>query len=373
MKFIRAIALSLTVFLALTLLSAAPAQAEEILYSIGVDLTNQIVTVYTVEEGDIVRQMICSSGAKESPTRTGTFTMPTRRRKGERETWYHFYEGTYAHYATRIHEGYMFHSYLYYRADESRVSPDTVAYLGVPVSHGCMRMRPDDAEWIAKNCPAGTKVKIYYDDERDEYLRAILKEKSFFVEDGVPYSEFAGGAAHDGELGYGSAGEQVRALQNRMLGLGLYSGAANGRYGADMVKTVSTLQEALGLNVDGKVNKGLWELLFSDEAPTCDLSSVSAGANGPMVSYIQALLKKAALYDGEISGSFDANTDAAVRRYQNYAGVDVDGVLTKDQQAALAELIADLQLRFETGYELKGWSESIEMATINTRIRLNMR
>ena len=83
-------------------------------------------------------------------------------------------------------------------------------------------------------------------------------------------------------------------------------------------------------------------LLFSEDAPTCDLSDVSVGASGPMVSYVQALLKKASLYEGEITGTFDAATDAAVRKYQNYAGLPVDGILTKEQQASLVDLIDEL-------------------------------
>ncbi len=373
MKFCRVVSLLLALFLTLAVLPQDVARAEELLYTIAVDLSNQIVTVYTVKDGSIVRQTICSSGAKATPTVEGTFAMPAKRKPSERKEWYDFSIGSFAHYATRIYEGYMFHSYLYNRPNESTLNVNTVAYLGVPVSHGCMRMRPDDAEWIAKNCPQGTKVKIFQSGERDEYLRALLKQKSFYIGDGVSYNEFVGGATHDGELAYGSTGEQVRSLQHRMLGLGLYSGKANGRYDADMVDTISALQRVLGLTVDGRVNKSLWDLLFSEDAPTCDLSDVSVGASGPMVSYVQALLKKASLYEGEITGTFDAATDAAVRKYQNYAGLPVDGILTKEQQASLVDLIDELRVRFPDGYALKAWNETQIMATIETKIRLNVR
>ena len=376
MKLRRVLALLIALLLTLTALPVTQAlAAEKVLYSIGVDLTNQIVTVYTVDDGEIVRQMITSTGAKETPTPTGTYTMPKKRRSCEREDWYYFYDGGLAHYATRIWNGYMFHSYLYRRTNEDYVSWDTKALLGTPASHGCMRMNPDDAEWIAKNCPQGTKVKIYKSGAVDEYLRALLKVKSFYVEDGLTYSEFTGGASHDGELGYGSTGDQVRALQSRLSGLGLHLGAVTGTYDADMVETISTLQEALGLTVNGKVNKGLWELLFSDEAPTCDLAIVSLGANGPMVKYVQALLKKAALYEGEITGDFDAMTDVAVRAFQKYAGFEEDGILTASQQEAVLELIEDLEMRFPDGCKLDSWEEEHTMATIATRasMRLNVR
>ncbi len=374
MKLRRVLSLMIALLLTLSALPTVLAE-EEVLYSIGVDLTNQIVTVYTVDGGDIVRQMITSTGAKETPTPTGTYTMPKPIRNCERQDWYYFWDGGLAHYATRIWNGYMFHSYLYRRTDENYVSWDTKALLGTPASHGCMRMNPDDAEWIAKNCPPGTKVKIYKSGAVDEYLRALLKVKSFYVEDGLSYSEFTGGASHDGELGYGSTGEQVRALQSRLSGLGLHLGAVTGTYDADMVETVSTLQEALGLTVNGKVNKGLWTLIFSDEAPTSDLAIVSLGATGPMVKYVQALLKKAALYEGGITGEFDAMTDVAVRAYQSYAGFEEDGVLTASQQEALIELIDELEMQYPGGYKLDAWEETRTMAKIATRaeMRLNVR
>ena len=371
----RILSLLIALVLVAALLPELPARAE-MPYSIGVDLTNQIVTVYDAQTGDIVRQLLCSSGKKKTPTVTGTFTLPKKLKKEERSEWYHFYEGSYAHYATRVWGGYMFHSYLYNRPDESRVQTNTIAYLGVPVSHGCMRMLPSDAQWIAENCLEGTKVKIYYSGERDEYLRAILKVNSFSIDGGTPYNEFVGGATSDGELGYSSTGELVRALQNRLLGLGLYSGSATGHYGPEMVETITTLQTALGLEANGKVNKGLWDLLFSDDAPTSDLiSEVGVGSRGPLVKYVQAMLKKASLYDGEINGLFDAYTDAAVRKYQNYAGQEVDGILTSEEQDELRALIEDLNVRYPKGYTLRSWSEEQTMGVIETRadIRLNVR
>ena len=376
MKARRFVQTLLALLLALSLLPIPSGLAERMPYAIGVDLTNQIVTVYDTSTGDIVRQMICSSGAKRTPTITGTFVMPTNRNRMERKEWYDFNMityVTYAHYATRIHEGYMFHSYLFRSKYGNQVSAKTVAILGAPDSHGCMRMYPEDAEWIAKNCLAGTKVKIYKSGRVDTYLRRILKTHSFTADAGVSYAEFVGGATNDGELGYGSTGDAVRKLQSRMLGLGLYMGEVTGVYDADMMRSVAVLQEALGLEINGKMNKGLWELIFSPDAPTSDLASASLGASGPLVAYVQALLKKAALYSGEITGEFDADTDVAVRRLQNYLGFEANGVLTSDQRAALIDLIDDLTIRFPDGYSLKSWNKPIPMASIETRIRLNVR
>ena len=69
-------------------LSAAVAE-ESPQYYIEVDVYNQIVTIYDAATMEIVRQMLCSSGAKDA-TPTGDFTMPEAERRGERQEWFHF-------------------------------------------------------------------------------------------------------------------------------------------------------------------------------------------------------------------------------------------------------------------------------------------
>ncbi len=55
-----------------------------------------------------------------------------------------------ARWATQIYGGYFFHSIL---ASNSE--------LGNNLSHGCVRLAVDDAYWVYRNIPAGTKVYIY--------------------------------------------------------------------------------------------------------------------------------------------------------------------------------------------------------------------
>ena len=88
-------------------------------YYIKCDLTNQIVTIYSTETDVIVRQMLCSSGLKNA-TPHGTFYLPEKQEKQEREEWYFFRSyDCYAHYATRIFKGVLFHSIPYKLMDES--------------------------------------------------------------------------------------------------------------------------------------------------------------------------------------------------------------------------------------------------------------
>ena len=166
-------------------------------YAIEVDITNQIVTVYRAEamsEGGIVRQMICSPGENEC-TPVGRFTL-NQRNSAERTKWYAIptYD-CYVQYVTRIIGGYLFHSLPYAEKDEATLDTEAAALLGTPASHGCIRLRPEDAEWIAKNCPNGTPCHIYHSWEVDEGLRGLLLLHSY-AEGGewASYADFAQGA-----------------------------------------------------------------------------------------------------------------------------------------------------------------------------------
>ena len=166
-------------------------------YAIEVDVTNQIVTVYRAEDmGDsgIVRQMICSTGVNEC-TPVGRFTL-NQRNSAERTEWYAIpaYD-CYVQYVTRIIGGYLFHSLPYAEEDEATLDQEAAALLGTPASHGCIRLRPEDAKWIAKNCPNGTPCHIYHSRETDEGLRGLLLMQSY-AEGGkwASYADFAQGA-----------------------------------------------------------------------------------------------------------------------------------------------------------------------------------
>ena len=57
--------------------------------------------------------------------------------------------GVLGDYALTLGDGYMIHGTLYQR------------FIGLPVTHGCIRMLDDDLEVVFKTLPAGSKVFIY--------------------------------------------------------------------------------------------------------------------------------------------------------------------------------------------------------------------
>ena len=93
--------------------------------------------------------MPCSVGKSSTPTVTGTFTIKNRGSS--------FGHGYTAYWWTQFSGDYLFHSVLYYEGSYT-VKDGT---LGGHVSHGCVRLRYEDAKWLHDTIPSGTYVTIY--------------------------------------------------------------------------------------------------------------------------------------------------------------------------------------------------------------------
>lgn len=121
-------------------------------FYIRVSLDNQKVTVFDAQSM-ILKIFTCSSGKSGSETPTGSFTVSDR---GESFYNSNLKEGAY--YWTRFYGSYLFHSIPF---DENYdVEQDEAEKLGIPASHGCIRLSIDDAKWIYDNIPGGTEVMI---------------------------------------------------------------------------------------------------------------------------------------------------------------------------------------------------------------------
>ena len=365
----------LTVLLVLTLAAASglvfgeSAQAATAYY-IEVDITNQIVTVY--RSGDhtssgIVRQMICSTGMSGHSTPTGTFTLPAKSRSSERTEWYYFSSySCWGKWATRIKGPYLFHS-IPYSSKTSGPSKTALAKLGSPASHGCVRLRVEDSKWIALNCPAGTKVKIYKSGNRDNELRALLLERSFYIGN-ESYDEFLGIA---NALKKGDSGERVMQLQARLNLLGYGAGTADGVFGSATHNAVCAFQTACGLSANGRVTERVWDRIFAADAPC---APITAGSSGLHVQALQKALKTLKLYDGEAHGVYDDATAAAVKLYQSASGLTADGKATSAVQKSILARADEVQAQFgETDYQAVITTGSRTMAKVKVSSTLNLR
>ena len=333
-------------------------------YYIEVDLTNQIVTIFRRSDMIVVRKMICSSGKASTPTPQGTFYLPSKSRPSERQKWYRMAD-CWVQYATRIRGGYMFHSYLFNAARDSAVISSSVRALGTAVSHGCIRLRINDAKYIADNCPAGTKVYIYKSGKRNEEIRKLLKNKTYSIDCGKSWEEWAGLGDAD-SLGRGDRGARVLQLQNRLVGMGWAKLANDGIYGQSTLDGVKRFQKAAGLRETGVTDKATWNALFAKDAPEGTKKvTLFEGANGTRVSQLQETLTRLLLYNGKINGTFDKDTKKAVNLYHEMNGEDESGQMTHDQ-ARNAEKTANALIKQygEHGYKLVKEKVDVEMAKV---------
>ena len=131
-------------------------------YYIKVNRRQNCITVYTSDEnGEYTvpyKAMICSTGLYNATPR-GTFHLSTK------YLWRELYGKVYGQYATRITGGVLFHSVPYYKKSKSALCTEKYNKLGQQASMGCVRLTVEDAKWIADNCPSGTTVEIYDNDD----------------------------------------------------------------------------------------------------------------------------------------------------------------------------------------------------------------
>ena len=345
-------------------------------YRVDVDIVNQIVTVYeNTDGGPIVMQCLCSSGADDA-TPLGTFRMPDKKRNTERTEWFHFRAfGGYARYATRIHGEVMFHSLLYNRPRESAIDEQSVRDFGYPVSHGCVRMRWEDAKFIAENCPVGTKVKIHKENERDEELRDLLYQASYHASSGQSYSRFLGIPDEPGMLGRGSTGSEVRDLQLKLQALGIYSDDITDEYTLATVRAVREAQGLLGEEQTGIANLQFQQAITEPEAPSAMNVTLEHGDSGPAVRALQRYLQVLKLYGGDVDGVYDVDVINGVTTFQNAYGFEADGVATPMVQKAIYYESEHVNALFGDAddYQMTQQSRDIYLGKVNCKVGIKLR
>ena len=131
---------------------------EEIDYSssdnfrIDVDLSAQKVFVFYKD--NLIKTMICSGGTAEKPTPIGTYYTNQK----IESAWVAKYNMN-ARFWVRFYNDYLFHSVPYDK--EWNLLQEEYEKLGIPASHGCIRLALEDAKWLYEMLPLGVKVVIY--------------------------------------------------------------------------------------------------------------------------------------------------------------------------------------------------------------------
>ena len=353
-------------------LSAAVAE-ESPQYYIEVDVYNQIVTIYDAATMEIVRQMLCSSGEKLHWTPVGDYILPEDEKRTDRGPWYQI-GGFFVRYATRLSGKVLFHSIPYNWKDEDCIDRECLRRFGTPASHGCIRLRWQDAKFIAENCLPGTHVKILCSDTRDEELRALLYQESFDASKGFSYESFLGLSDDPQVLDRHSQGQAVTDLQYRLRDLGIFDGEAGEVYDTATVKAVRYAQYLMGLDPTGLAGPDFIEAIFADDAPTAMKVQLESGMSGPAVKRLQANLKTLRLYSDALDSVYDAGVLDGVRQFQRVYGYPVDGVANPTVQKAIACEAGRVVMAFgESDYSCQWSGEPMVLATVKAAAGVKLR
>lgn len=149
-------------------------------------------------------------------------------------------------------------------------------------------------------------------------------------------------------LEFGSTGDNVKILQEKLKLLNYYSGAITGSFGSSTEDAVIKFQQEYNLNVTGYVDLLTWNTLFEATlSPFPDIfretrPTLRLGDTGDSVKLLQTQLKAMLYYNGNISGTFDSTTQSAVKSFQLVNNLTADGVVGRDTWSALAYLYKPL-------------------------------
>ncbi len=158
-------------------------------------------------------------------------------------------------------------------------------------------------------------------------------------------------------LRVGSTGAKVKSMQQRLKALGYYSGSVDGTFGEGTRKALVAFQKANGLTADGVAGTATLNKLNSSSAKSAVSVSSNAtsrpamrtyvastlssyrylqqGSRGSDVKKLQQRLKDLGYFSGSVSGDFGADTEVALRAFQERNGLWVDGVAGEDTQRML--------------------------------------
>ena len=145
-------------------------------------------------------------------------------------------------------------------------------------------------------------------------------------------------------LSVGMTGNDVYAMQERLIELRYLNGVADGVFGTETQNALIAFQQNNGLTADGTAGPStLKKLSGSCKAATgatptpvpSGTAVLREGDSGEGVYDLQARLFELGYYSGRIDGRFTAETTQAVRAFQQANGLTVDGIAGRGTQDKL--------------------------------------
>ena len=162
----------------------------------------------------------------------------------------------------------------------------------------------------------------------------------------------------------GDKGDNVRLLQQRLIDLDYLTGKVDGVFGNATQKALEAFQSKHGLKVDGTAGSATYAILFSYDALAADalptvaptnvptaapvtptpspepitranVVTIRQGTTGAAVSRLQERLTQLGYYNATVDGVCKLDDVAAIKTFQRYNGLTVDGVAGYDTQVKL--------------------------------------
>ena len=135
----------------------------------------------------------------------------------------------------------------------------------------------------------------------------------------------------------GAAGEaRVAALQVALRAHGVYKGSVDGLQGPATAKAIRKIQTRAKIAVDGVVGPQTRKVLGKFGRPGLGTRSLESGMRGWDVASLQFRLAQRGFPSGTFDGQFGPRTEAAVLRFQDWAGLVPDGAVGPATMRALA-------------------------------------
>jgi hypothetical protein len=247
---------------------------------------HQVITAYGLDENNqytkVVRQMICSTGTRATPTDIGSWKLNSGRAKFPLFSKYNVY----VQYFTPVANGFGFHSVIYNTQNTRDLITSTYYGLGARASHGCIRLQVADAKWIYDNAGKGTVVtitnKLPYDPELTMSLKPAPLDRKSMLPKATPaptpspvYSGTLPPPMPLRALEKGDKGDDVYWLQMKLKELGYYTGTVTGGYYGGTQKAVKAYQKDNGISADGVAGVKTQSILYADVLPDAEAESTS--------------------------------------------------------------------------------------------------
>jgi len=179
----------------------------------------------------------------------------------------------------------------------------------------------------------------------------------------------------------GDRGDDVKAVQEKLIALGFLSGKADGIFGSDTRDAVKAFQRSKGMDDDGKVGAETLAALESitvapsnptepDNSVTITDSILKKGSRGEAVKALQEKLIALGFLTGSADGYFGSDTVVAVKAFQRSYNLTADGIAGTSTLAALNSAVGSTAPSNPTGSTLLKYGDKGDaVKALQTRLK----